>query len=179
LTTPLVVTLAIFAVLLFWAVGAYNRLVALRNAIGDAWAQIDEPLRRRRELLPQLVTALRETLPGEHGALDAVLAASEQAHAASLAVRPRPGEPGAIDSLLLAEQVLAGALARLRALLDSQPPAEAPVAAWRAEIDTLEQKLQFRRQLYNQAAHNYNDAVRQFPTRLLMPLFRFAPAGTL
>ena len=60
-----------------------------------------------------------------------------------------------------------------------EPPADAPVAAWRAEIDTLEQKLQFRRQLYNQAAHKYNDAVRQFPTRLLMPLFRFAPAGTL
>jgi LemA protein len=180
-TPPLMVTFAVLAVLLFWAVGAYNRLVALRNAIGDAWAQIDAPLRRRRELLPQLVGALREPLAAEHGALDAVLASSEQAFAASLAVRPRPGDAGAIESLQLAEQVLAGALARLRSLLEQQPALleDATLAACRAEIDTLEQKLQFRRQLYNQAAHNYNDALRQFPTRLLRPLFRFALAGTL
>jgi LemA protein len=180
-TSPLALVLGVLAVLLFWAVGAYNRLVALRNAIGQAWAQIEEPLRRRRELLPQLVAGLREPLPGEHAALDAALAASEQAWAAALAVKPRPGEAGAIGSLQLAEQVLAAALARVRALLEqpAQPLTDEALAACRAELDGIEQKLVFRRQLYNQAAHTYNDAVRQFPTNLLTPLFRFPPAGTL
>ncbi|HSN32618.1 MAG TPA: LemA family protein [Ideonella sp.] len=179
LNTPLLATGGVLAVLLFWAVGAYNRLVALRNAIGAAWTQIDEPLRRRRELLQQLIGLLREPLAAEHAALDAVLAASEQAHAASLAVKPRPGEALAIESLQLAEKVLAGALARLRALLEQHPSEQPVLAECRAEIDAIEQKLVFRRQLYNQAAHHYNDAVRQFPTSLLTPLFRFAPAGTL
>ena len=179
MNTPLLVACGVLAVLLFWSVGAYNRLVALRNAIGVAWAQIDEPLRRRRELLQQLVGLLREPLAAEHAALDAVLAASEQAHAASLAVRPRPGEALAVESLQLAEKVLAGALARLRALLEQHPADEPALAECRHEIDAIEQKLVFRRQLYNQAAHHYNDAVRQFPTSLLTPLFRFAAAGTL
>ena len=118
--TPLVVALAIFAVLLFWAVGAYNRLVALRNAIGEAWAQIDEPLRRRRRAA---------AAAGHRFARDAARASTARSMrcsggqragpAASLAVRPRPGEPGAIDSLLLAEQV-----ARRRA----------GTAAWRCSI---------------------------------------------
>lgn len=178
MNSSLVAVFAICAVLLFWAVGAYNRLVALRNAIGEAWAQLDEPLKRRHELLPQWVGGLRAPLASQHDALDAVLAANEQARAASLAVRRWHGEPGTIASLNVAEQVLAGALARLGGLLE-QPLEDAALAACRAEIDAIEGRLVFRRQLYNQAAHHYNEAVQQFPTRLLTPLFRFAPAGTL
>jgi len=179
LSTQLAVTVAALAVLLFWAVGAHNRLVALRNAIGEAWAQLDEPLERRHELLPRLVALLREPLADEPAALDAVLAASEQARAAALAVRRAPGDAGAIASFNVAEQVLAASLMRLNGLLRPLPQDDAERAACRTEIAAVEHRLAFRRQLYNQAAHGYNEAVQQFPTSLLMPLFRFAPAGTL
>lgn len=169
------------AILLFWSIGAHNRLVALRSAIGQAWAQIDEPLQRRHVLLPALVTLLRPQMPQEHGALDAVLAASGQTLAAAGAVQRRPGDADAAATLVIAEQTLAAALQRLQTLLEPQPDLLAlpEVVDCRSELNVMEQRLIFRRQLYNQAVHRYNEAVRQFPTNLLTPLFRFAPAGLL
>lgn len=181
LNQPLILALLLLAVLMFWAIGAYNRLMGLRDAIAEAWRQIDEPLKRRHELLPELLRALREPLHTEHRALDAVLAASEQTIAAAASVRPHPGEIGAVASLVLAEQVLAAALARLRALLDQQPAllTDERIAAHLQELSVLDQRMQFRRQLFNQAAHHYNEAVHQFPTNMLVPLFRFGASGTL
>ncbi len=171
----------VLAVLVFWAIGAYNRLMAHRNAIGDAWRQVDEPLRRRHEVLPELVSLLREPLPTEHRALDAVLAASEQVIASAAAVRRRPGDRDSVSGLALAERVLAAALERLHALLEQHPglKGEPQVDTHVSELSVLDQRLVFRRQLFNQATHRYNEAVRQFPTSLLVPLFRFEPAGTL
>jgi LemA protein len=176
-----IVTLFVLAVLMFWAVGAHNRIVAMRNAIGGAYAQIDAQLRRRHELLPQLISALRPLLASEHGTLDAVQNASEQAHVAGQVVRPRPGSAPDVARLAQAEQALAATLARLRALLDLQRAhAEDPaVAAAVAELAAIEQKLVFARQLFNTAVLEYNEAVHQFPTRMLTPLFRFGPAGQL
>lgn len=176
-----IVSLLVPAVLFFWAVGAYNRVVDLRNAIGRAYAQIDALLKRRHELIGELVTVLRPVLHNEHGTLDAVLAASAEAQGAATAVRPRPGAAEPVAELARAEQVLAGSLARLRALIDlsREAAAEAGVGPIVDELDALEQKLGFARQLFNAAAVGYNDAVRQFPTRLLAPLFRFSPAGQL
>jgi LemA protein len=176
-----VVSLVVPAVLFFWGVGAYNRVVDLRNAIVRAYAQIDAQLKRRQELVGELVTALRPVLHNEHGTLDAVLAASAQASAAAAAVRPRPGAAEPVAQLAAAEQVLAGSLARLRALIDlnREPAGAAGVGPVVAELAEIEQQLVFARQLFNAAATGYNDAVHQFPTRLLAPLFRFAPAGRL
>jgi LemA protein len=181
LNKPLIATLLVMAVLLAWIVGAYNRLVALRSGIGAAWAQVEEPLKQRHELLSQLVTALREPLQREHAALDGVLAASAQAHAASNAVRPRPIEARAVASLVLAEQVLASAWARLAGVLEGQAELcrSEGIAACLVEFQAIEQRLSFRRQLFNQATHTYNEAVRQFPTSLLTPFFRFQLAGRL
>jgi len=178
---PLMLGLLLLAVLTFWAIGAYNRLMALRNAINEAWRQIDEPLRRRHELLPELLAALREPLPSEHRAMDAVLAASEQVVASAAAVRRRTGDREPVAGLALAERVLAAALERLHALLDQHAElrAEPAVQAHVAELSVLDQRLSFRRQLFNQATHRYNEAVGQFPTSLLAPLFRFEQAGTL
>ena len=181
LNTPLITTLLVAAVLLFWVVGAYNRLVALRTAIGGAWAQVDEPLTQRHELLTRLVAALREPLQDDHPTLDSVLAASAQAHAASGAVRPRPSEARTVASLVLAEQVLATAWSRLAAVLDARAELRTGegIAAPLAELEAIEQRLAFRRQLFNQATHKYNEAVGQFPTSLLTPFFRFGAAGRL
>lgn len=179
--TPQIITLFVLAVLMFWAVGAYNRLVGLRNTIGGAWAQIEVQLRRREDLLPSIVAALRAPFAGDSNVLDAVLAASDQASAAASAVHPRPGEAGAVASLALAEQVLAGSVARLHALLDRYPAqaGDGQLAAGLRELAAIEQRLDFARQLFDAAAHGYNLAVHQFPTRLLAPLFRFGPAGRL
>jgi LemA protein len=176
------VTLALVAVLVFWMVGAYNRLVALRSAIGAAWAQFEEPLQRQRAVLDGLVGVLRPALPGEAGALDALQGALLQVQAAADAVRARPIAAQLSATLLTAEQVLADALARLLALLEHHPVLrdETPgVTDAVAALREVEPRLAFARQLFNDAAQAYNDAARQWPTRLLTHLFGFGTAGRL
>lgn len=181
INTPLILTLLLAGVLVFWMIGAHNRLMGLRNGIGQAWAQIEETLIRRHELLPEVVAALREPLAAEHLTLDGVLAANAQAIAAAAAVRRQPSDSGAVASLALAEQVLSGALHRLRTLfeLDRNLSDTDGMLERLTELTVLDQRLAFRRQLFNQAVHHYNEATRQFPTSLLAPIFRFAPAGSL
>lgn len=178
-----VAALALAAVLVFWMVGAYNRLVALRNAIGAAWGQVDEQLQRRRTLLESLLAALRPLLPPDDAtALDALQGALLQVQVASEAVRARPVAAMAVASLVTAEEVLGTAFARLLALLehhpvlrDETPQVTQPLEALRA----LEPRLAFARQLFNDAAATYNEAARQFPTRLLTRLYGFGTAGRL
>lgn len=181
INAPLITTFFVGAVLLFWVVGAHNRLVGLRNAIAQAWGQIEEPLIRRHELLPEVVGALRDLVPAEQPALDAVIAASAQTAAAAASVRRKPTDAGAVASLALAEQVLAGATARLRGLLehDRNLSDQAGMLEQLTELTVLDQRLSFRRQLFNQAVHHYNEAAAQFPTSLLTPLFRFELARSL
>jgi len=176
-----VVSLLVAAVLFFWAVGAYNRIVEMRNAIGRAYQQVHAHLERRHALVGDMVTALRPVLHNEHGTLDAVLAASAQVQAAAAAVRPRPGAAEPVAQLLLAEQMLAGSLVRLRALIDlnREPVADAQVGPLADELASIDDKMVFARQLFNAAVQGYNEAVHQFPTRMIAPLFRFAPAGRL
>jgi LemA protein len=180
MSTAQTVTLLVLVVLTFWMVGAYNRIVEMRNAIASAYAQVDAQLRRRHELLPALVNALRAVVD-EQGTFDAVLAASDQAHAAASVARSRPGAARAVASLALAEQVLAGRLGRVRVLLEQHTHGDddEALAAVVAELATIEQQLAFARQLFNTAALSYNRAVHQFPTSMLAPLFRFTAAGQL
>lgn len=177
-----IASLVIAAVLVFWMVGAYNRLVALRNAIGAAWAQVDEQLQRRATVLSPMVEALRPGLTEEPTALDALQGALLQVQAAAEAVRPRPVSTAAIAALVTAEQVLASALARVLALLEHHPTLrdETPdVAQALQALKDIEPRLQFARQLFNDAAAVYNDAARQVPTRLLTHLYGFGTAGRL
>jgi LemA protein len=153
-------SLAIAAVLVFWMVGGYNRLVALRTAIGEAFRQVDELVQRRAAAATALVAAAREAMPSEQAALDAWLAAQT-------------------TSRLAADALRAGA--RVMALLDQHPEvtAEATTAAHVATLRETEARLVFARQLFNEAAQAYNDAVRLFPTRLLARLYGFGTAGRL
>ena len=173
--------LAAAVVLLFWGVGAYNRLVGLRNAVGGAWLQLDEALQQRADVVPPLVAALREGLVGEGAALDALLTAQAQVAAAADALRPRPVRAEAASALVRAESLMVAASARVLALLDVHPelrddPAVAPQALLLRQV---EPRLVFRRQRFNAEVHAYNDAVRQWPTRLLARLYGFGTAGRL
>ncbi len=180
-STQQMMLVAALALLLFWMLGAHNRLVALRNDIGAAWAQVDEPLQRRAAAVAPLVAGLREHLDDERGALDAVLAALAQVRAAADGLRPRPATAARAAALAAAESTLSGALARLLALLEQRGElgADATLAPHMAAVRDTTQRLAFARQLFNDAVQAYNDAARQFPTSLLGRLFGFGAAGAL
>jgi len=163
------------AVLLFWAVGAYNRLIGLRNALVRSFAPVDEQFRHRHALLLRLADTLAPALAGAPQSLDALRAACSQAEAACGRVRARPGALGTTTSLRLAEDILAEARARLPA----PALADAGLAGLNAELAAGDTTLAFARRGYNDCVDAYNRAVRQFPTWLIAGLFGFRRAGTL
>jgi LemA protein len=174
-------SLGVAAVLVFWMVGAYNRLVALRTAIGEAFRQIDELVQRRAAAATALAARARGAMASEQTALDAWLAAQTTARQAADALRQRPVVADLAAALVGAEAPLAAATARVMALLDQQPAmlADTTAAAHVAALRETEARLGFARQVFNEAAQAYNDAVRIFPTRLLARLVGFGTAGRL
>ena len=179
MSTQQLLLIACAALLIFWMLGAYNRLVALRNAISGAWAQVDEPLQRRAQAIAPLVDGLREALPGEQGALDALLAAQATLQRAADAMRAAPAQGARAAALAAAEAALAAAQARLLALLEPHPAVADAQALPLAALQDATRRLAFARQLFNDAVQAYNDAVQQLPTRLLSRLFGFVAAGGL
>lgn len=179
MSTSQIVLAVVAAVLFFWAIGGYNRMVALRNAIAAAWARVEEPLARRRELLVQLVNLVRPELTGDHGALNAVVAAASQAAAAADAVRARPGSARAVASFAMAQAVFDAAAGQLLATIENGDAlrARAEVATALAGGREAEAGIAFARQGFNEAVARYNEAARLFPTRILSWLFGFTAAG--
>lgn len=172
--------LAIAAVVVFWMVGAYNRLVALRTAIGQAWAPLEAQLQQRRAALTPAVPVLREALQEDPHAAEALLGALAQVQAAADAVRVRPVSVELPAALLTAEQALAAALARVFALIEYHPElrdGDGEVTQARQALLALEPQLAFARQLFNLAVDQYNEAVRQFPTNVLAAVYGFRTAG--
>lgn len=176
-----IVFIALFALLVFWSVGAYNRLVRLKNTIANAFGQIDVQLKRRYDLIPNLVEAAKKYLQHEQSTLEAVIAARNQARIASDAVRSRPGKADAVIALAAAEQVLDGSLGRLFALAEAYPDlkADQTIRELSEELTSTENKVGFARQAYNDAVLDYNNAQGQFPTLLLARLFGFIPSAVL
>ena len=156
------------AVLLFWAVGAYNRLVSLRNKLLRCFATVDEQILARHALLLHWAEALQDAEPQ---ALEALRAACQQGESACAHARSRPASAGALTSLRLAEEILAQTRERLQAL----PGADTPGAAL-IDSDTT---LSYARRQFNDAAQAYNLAVSQFPTWVIAGLFRFRKTSTL
>jgi LemA protein len=169
------------ALLVFWMVGAYNRLVALRTAIGSAFQQVDDLLQRRAAAAEPLVAAAREPMAAEAGALDAWLAAAAQVRSAADALRARPVMASLAAALAAAEAGMSATGSRVLALLEQHPEVatQPAVASLLATLREVEPRLAFARQLFNDEAAVYNDAVALFPTRLLAPMFRFGLAGRL
>ena len=160
-------TLLSAAVLVFWAVGAYNRLVGLRSELLRAIAAVDAQFHARLAVLGQWAEGLAGRADAQ--ALAALQAACRQAETACAHARARPARSGTVVSLRLAEEILGQARAALR-------PSGDPLSAELAEADTA---LAFARRQFNESAQVYNRAVSQFPTWVIAGLFGFRKAGTL
>lgn len=175
------VSIALAALLVFWAVGAYNRLVRLKNTIANAFGQIDVQLKRRYDLIPNLVDAARKYLQHEQATLESVIAARNQARSASERVASRPGKADAIIALAAAEQTLDSSLGRLFALAEAYPDlkADQTIRELSEELTSTENKVGFARQAYNDAVLDYNNAQGQFPALLVARLFGFSPSAML
>lgn len=169
-----VVVWATLAVLLFWAVGAYNRLVGLRGALVTSFATVDAQFRHRHGLLLRLADVLEPRAAADPQALAAFRAACAQAEAACSRARLRPVAAGLVTSLRLAEEILAEARRRLPGEGD-----DAELVALAGELNASDSTFAFARRQFNEHVETYNRAVRQFPTWLLAGLFRFRSAGTL
>lgn len=179
--TQLIATFVGVAVLIFWMLGAYNRLMRLRNDIGRAWEPLDVQFTRRAQALQDLLRALADPFSSERSALDAVTDAQELLMHSLEVVRIRPSLAQAVSDLGSAQARLEPALARLLALLEHQPCLrELPeIEQPRNELLDVAARMPYARQVFNEAVHTYNDAVRQWPTRVLTGLFHFGPAGLL
>ncbi len=169
-----VVMVLLGAVLVFWVVGAYNRIVRLRSAVVAAFVPVDARLCERQALLDRLIALLDSVLASAAAArLEALRAAFRQADAARVHASARPGAPGATTSLRVAEDILADARSRL-------PPPAAPASelpALQAQLAEADRAATFARREFNTAVAFYNDAVRQFPTIIVARLFGFRAAG--
>lgn len=165
--------IAIAAVLVFWAIGAYNRLVRLRGAIVRAFVPVAQQLGQRHTLLQRQAELLAPLLPGHADTLTGLLAACAQAQAARAHASAHPGAPGALNSLRLAEDILL----ETRAKLPMPGDASAEQAELNARLAEVETALQFARGRFNNGVAEYNRAVQQFPTWLLAGLFGFRAAG--
>ena len=181
MTTTTLVSIAVLALLVFWAVGAHNRLIRLKNGIANAFGQIDVQLKRRYDLIPNLVEAAKKYLAHESAALEAVMAARSHAQDASDAVRSRPANADAVAALARAEQALDGSLGSLFAVVEAYPAlkADSTIRELSEELTSTENKLAFARQAYNDTVLDYNKAREQFPALLIAALFGFKPAAVL
>jgi LemA protein len=170
------VGLAVFAAMII--AGMYNKLVALRNRFKNAWAQIDVQLKRRYDLIPNLVETTKGYLKHERGTLEAVIAARNSAASANTRVTANPGDPEAMKSLASAEGSLSGALGRLFALTEAYPDLKANTSMNQLmeELTSTENKVSFARQAYNDSVMSYNTGRETFPSNIIAGMFNFGPA---
>jgi LemA protein len=162
---PLAVLAGIALVAIMWAVGIYNRLIALKNRFQNAFSQIEVQLKRRYDLIPNLVETVKGYMAHEKGTLEAVIQARNQAVSGLNRAAANPGDPAAMQALASAEQGLSGALGRLFALAEAYPDLKANqnMAQLTEEITATENRVAFARQAYNDAATEYNIYRQSFP----------------
>lgn len=172
---------ALALALVVWAVWVYNRLVRLRNAIGNAFAQIDVQLKRRHDLVPNLVEVARKYLAHERETLEAVVQARQGALAAADRARQAPADGGRIGALAAAEGLLGGALGRLMAVVEAYPELKADrnMRELSEELTHTENRVAFARQAFNDAVLDHNNAAQHFPSLLVARLTGFRPAAML
>jgi LemA protein len=173
----IVVVVPVFFVLM-WIVGAYNRLVALRNRFKNAYAQIDVQLKRRYDLIPNLVETAKGYIKHERGTLEAVVAARNAASAANTLAAQNPGDATAMKALSGAETALTGTLGRLFAVAEAYPDLKAntTMMTLMEELTSTENKVAFARQAYNDSVMAYNTQRETFPTNMIAGPFNFGPA---
>ena len=173
----IIVVVPVFFVLM-WIVGAYNRLVGLRNRFKNAYAQIDVQLKRRYDLIPNLVETAKGYIKHERGTLEAVVAARNAASAANVRAAQNPGDAAAMKDLSGAETALTSTLGRLFAVAEAYPDLKAntTMMALMEELTSTENKVAFARQAYNDSVMAYNTQRETFPTNMVAGPFNFGPA---
>ena len=175
------VVLAIIVALAVWAIGIYNGLVTLRNRFKNAFSQIDVQLKRRYDLIPNLVESVKGYMQHERGTLEAVIKARGSALSASQQAAAKPGDPAAMQGLAQAEGVLGGALGRLIAVFEQYPDLKANqnVLGLQEELSSTENKIAFSRQAYNDSVMEYNTKRESFPDNIFAGMFGFSAAELL
>ena len=170
--------LALVVVLALFVVGIYNRLVALRNRFKNAFAQIDVQLKRRYDLIPNLVETAKGYLKHERETLENVIKARNIAYTASQAAAADPANAAAVKNLLGAESGLTGALSRLMAVSEAYPDLKANqnMMQLTEELTSTENKISFARQAYNDSVMVYNTARETFPNVVFAGMFGFNAA---
>jgi len=168
-------------VVLLWSVFSYNRLIAKRNAIANAHSQIDVQLRRRYDLVPNLVETARKYMQHERQTLEAVTLARAQAVSANDTLRAHPASAQAVSALSQAEAALSAVLGRLLALSEAYPELKAneTLRDFREELTSTENRVTFTRQAYNDEVLAFNNAIQSFPDLVLARLFGFEQAAML
>ncbi|MDR0353146.1 MAG: LemA family protein [Opitutaceae bacterium] len=176
--TPLIVTLVLLVLIVLFVIGIYNKLVGLRNRFKNAFAQIDVQLKRRYDLIPNLVETAKAYMKHERETLEAVIAARNTAYAASKTAAANPADSGAVKSLLNAESGLGGALSRLMVVAEQYPDLKANqnMMQLTEELTSTENKIAFARQAYNDSVMTYNTQREVFPSVIFAGMFGFTPA---
>ena len=169
----IIIFLVVAAVVVFWFIGAYNGLIALKNQTLNAWKQIDVQLKRRHDLIPNLIETVKGAMNFERDTLEAVISARNKAITAVAGAGPTN-----IAGAAAAESQLTGALSRLMAVVESYPDlkATANVGQLQEELTSTENKSSFARQLYNDTATHYNTKQQQFPTNMVTGFAKAVPA---
>jgi LemA protein len=172
------VLLVVLLMLIAFVIGAYNKLVTLRNRYKNAYAQIDVQLKRRYDLIPNLVEIAKGYIKHERETLENVTKARNIAYAASQAAAANPGDAGAMKNLISAETGLAGTLSRLMMVSEQYPDLKANqnMMQLTEELTSTENKISFARQAYNDSVMGYNTTREVFPNNLVAGVFNFAPA---
>ncbi len=170
-----IVFLAVVVLVLLFGVGIYNRLVALRNRLENAFSQIEVQLKRRYDLIPNLVETVKGYMKHERETLEAVIQARNQAVGGLQQAAENPGNPAAMQALASAEAGLSGVLGRLFALSEAYPDLKANqnMAQLTEELTSTENKVSFSRQAYNDAVTQYNIYRQSFPNNIFAGMFGY------
>jgi len=176
-----IVFLVIVVVIVFWAISIYNGLVAMRNRFKNAFAQIDVQLKRRYDLIPNLVETAKGYIKHERETLEAVIRARNSAQTAATAANANPGDPAAMQALGQAEGALTGVLGRMFALAEAYPDLKANqnMLSLQEELSSTENKVAFARQAFNDSVMDYNTKRESFPGNIFAGMFGFGAAELL
>src|SRR2546428_5507322 len=160
------VVLILAVVIVLWVIAAYNGLISLKNQTVNAFKQIDVQLKRRHDLIPNLVNAVKGAMDFERSTLEAVIQARNQA------VKVNASGPDNVKQISQAENALSGALSRLLVTVERYPELKATgnIGQLQEELSSTENRIAFARQLYNDTATQYNTKQQQFPTTLVAGL---------
>ncbi len=178
---PALIILGVILFLVIVVSSMYNKLVTFRNQYKNAYAQIDVQLKRRYDLIPNLVETAKGYMKHESGTLEAVIAARNSAMAAAKVAASNPGDPSAMQTLAGAETVLGGAMGRIFALAEAYPDlkANANMMQLTEELTSTENRIAFSRQAYNDSVTSYNTKRETFPSVMIAGMFNFGPAELL